>query len=56
MACLSFLLLSLGGVGLVGCVFWGVGNGLMYFSECVEVMTWVWSCVMGSCYGLEWGS
>lgn len=31
------------------CLFW-VGNGLMYLFECVKVMTWVWSCMMG--YGL----
>ena len=31
--------------------FGGAGNGLMYLYECVKVMLWVWSCVMG--YGLD---
>lgn len=52
MVCLSFLLFSLGGGGLVGCVFW-VGNGLMYLNKCVKVMTWVWSFVTGACCGLD---
>ena len=52
MACLFVLLLSLGGGSLVD-VYFGVGNGLMYLYECVKFMAWVWSCMMGSCYGFD---